>query len=314
MENLWLWGRGMALTDNTRGILLMCGAMLAFTLNDTLVKAVLADGMGLYQVIALRGIGAALGLILLALHQTGRLALWPRGPDRWFLSLRTLGELGATWCFLVALSHMPLANLSAILQSLPLVVTLTAALLLGEPIGWRRIAAIVVGFAGVMIIIRPGAADFDQWSLLGLASVGFVVLRDLATRRFSKALPSATGAIWAAVVVLVMGLAGVSQAGWQPVSLLAGLEIAGAALFLIVGYICAIKVMRVGEIGVVSPFRYTSLLFAVVLGWLLFGSLPDRWTMLGGAVVVASGVYMLMRERRKRLEVLAMKQDVRTDR
>ena len=304
----------MALTDNTRGILLMCGAMLAFTLNDTLVKAVLADGMGLYQVIALRGIGAALGLILIALHQTGRLALWPAGPDRWFLSLRTLGELGATWCFLVALSHMPLANLSAILQSLPLVVTLAAALLLGEPIGWRRIAAIVVGFAGVMIIIRPGAADFDQWSLLGLASVGFVVLRDLATRRFSKALPSATGAIWAAVVVLVMGLAGVSQAGWQRVSLLAGLEITGAALFLIVGYICAIKVMRVGEIGVVSPFRYTSLLFAVVLGWLLFGSLPDRWTMLGGAVVVASGVYMLMRERRKRLEVLAMKQDVRTDR
>ena len=290
----------MALSDNARGIALMCGSMLAFTLNDTLVKAVLADGMDLYQVIALRGIGAALGLIALALQQTGRLALWPAGPDRWFLSLRTLGELGATWCFLVALSHMPLANLSAILQSLPLVVTLTAVLLLGEPIGWRRIAAIVVGFVGVMIIIRPGANDFDEWSLLGLASVGFVVLRDLATRRFSHALPSTTGAIWAAVTVLVMGLIGVSQSGWQPVSLLAGVEIAGAALFLIVGYICAIAVMRVGEIGVVAPFRYTSLLFAIVLGWLLFGSLPDRWTMLGGAVVVASGVYMLLRERRLR--------------
>ena len=300
-------GAGMTLSDNARGILLMCGSMLAFTLNDTLVKAVLHDGMGLYQVIALRGIGAALGLILLTLQQTGRLALWPAGPDRWFLSLRTLGELGATWCFLVALSHMPLANLSAILQSLPLVVTLTAALLLGEPIGWRRIAAIVVGFAGVMIIIRPGAADFDEWSMLGLASVGFVVIRDLATRRFSQALPSTTGAIWAAGVVLVMGLIGTAGSGWQPVSLLAGAEIAGAALFLIVGYICAIQVMRVGEIGVVAPFRYTSLLWAVVLGWLLFGTLPDRWTLLGGTVVVASGVYMLWRERRKRLEVLSMK-------
>ena len=174
----------MTLSDNARGILLMCGTMLAFTLNDTLVKAVLQDGMNLYQVITLRGIGAALGLIVLALHQTGRLDLWPAGPDRKFLALRTFGELGATWCFLVALSHMPLANLSAILQSLPLVVTLAAALVLHEPIGWRRIAAILVGFAGVMIIIRPGAANFDEWSLLGLASVGFVVIRDLSTRAF----------------------------------------------------------------------------------------------------------------------------------
>ena len=138
--------------------------------------------------------------------------------------------------------------------------------------------------------------------MLGLASVGFVGIRDLATRRFSHALPSTTGAIWAAGVVLVLGLIGTARSGWQPVSLLAGAEIAGAALFLIVGYICAIKVMRVGEIGVVAPFRYTSLLFAIILGWLLFGTLPDRWTLLGGAIVVASGVYMLMRERRKRIE------------
>ncbi len=292
----------MALSDNARGIALMCGSMLAFTLNDTLVKAVLHDGMDLYQVIALRGVLAALGLTAVALHQSGRLHLWPVGSDRKFLSLRTLGEVGATWCFLSALEHMALANLSAILQSLPLVVTLAAAMLLGEPIGWRRIAAIVVGFVGVMIIIRPGAADFDEWSLLGLASVGFVVIRDLSTRRFSPALPSTTGAIWAATAVTAMGLIGVTQGGWQPVSLLAGTQIAGAALCLIAGYICAITVMRVGEIGVVAPFRYTSLLFVIILGWLLFGTFPDRWTLLGGGIVVASGIYMLWRERRKRRE------------
>ena len=129
----------MQLSDNFRGVLLMCGSMLAFTLNDTLVKAVIHDGMPLYQVIALRGIGAAAGLCLIALQQNGRLALWPQGPDRLWLALRTVGELGATWSFLVALTHMPLANLSAIMQSLPLVVTLAAALLLGEPIGWRRL-------------------------------------------------------------------------------------------------------------------------------------------------------------------------------
>ena len=295
----------MTLSDNARGIALMCGSMLAFTLNDTLIKAVIHDGMDLFQAISLRGVGAALGLVVLALWQTGRLSLWPRGPDRAFLALRTFGEVGGSFCFLVALAHMPLANLSAIMQSLPLVVTLAAALLLGEPIGWRRIAAIVVGFVGVMIIIRPGAADFDEWSVLGLGSVGFVVIRDLATRRFSSALPSTTGAIWAAVSVLAMGLIGVSQQGWQPVSLLAGAEIVGSAAFLIVGYICAIMVMRVGEIGVVAPFRYTSLLFAIILGWLLFDTMPDAWTLLGGAIVVASGIYMLLRERRKRLEAVA---------
>ena len=295
----------MTLSDNTRGILLMCGSMLAFTLNDTLVKAVLADGMNLFQAISLRGVGAALGLVAIALWQNGRVNLWPAGPDRKFLALRTFGELGATFCFLVALAHMPLANLSAIMQSLPLVVTLTAAVLLGEPIGWRRIAAILVGFVGVMIIIRPGAADFDEWSMLGLGSVGFVVIRDLATRRFSSGLPSTTGAIWAAGTVLIMGLIGVANAGWQPVTLLATAQIVGAALFLIAGYICAIMVMRVGEIGVVAPFRYTSLLWAIILGWLLFDTLPDNWTLLGGGIVVVSGIYMLLRERRKRLEAAA---------
>ncbi|MEI6097159.1 MAG: DMT family transporter [Alphaproteobacteria bacterium] len=283
----------MQLSDNLRGVMLMCGSMLAFTLNDTLVKAVINDGMPLYQVIALRGIGAAAGLCLIALRQNGRLGLFPRGRDRLWLALRTVGELGATWSFLVALTHMPLANLSAIMQSLPLVVTLVAALLLGEKIGWRRLTAIVVGFVGVMIIIRPGAAAFDQWSVLGLVSVGFVVLRDLATRQFSQALPATTGAIWAAVTVLTMGSLGVVGQGWQPMTLGHLGQIAGAAAFLIVGYLCAIQVMRVGEISVVAPFRYTSLLWAILLGWLLFGSLPDMWTLIGGGITVASGLFIL---------------------
>jgi len=286
------------MTDNMRGVLLMCGSMLAFTLNDTLVKAVLHDGMPLYQVIALRGLGAITGLCLIALRQNGRLGLWPAGRDRLWLALRTVGEVGATWSFLVALSHMALANLSAIMQSLPLVVTLVAALLLGERIGWRRITAIVVGFVGVMIIIRPGAADFDRWSVLGLISVAFVVLRDLATRKFSQSLPSTTGALWAAMAVFTMGCVGTAQAGWYPVSALHLAEIAGSAVFLIVGYLCAIKVMRVGEISVVAPFRYTSLLWAIILGWLLFGTLPDFWTVVGGATTVASGLFILQRQAR----------------
>jgi len=286
----------VAISDNFRGILLMCGSMLAFTLNDTLVKAVMNAGVPLYQVITLRGIGAALGLVLIALQQNGRLALWPEGRDRLYLGLRTVGEVGATLAFLLALAHMQLANLSAIMQSLPLVVTLVAALLFHEPIGWRRIAAIVVGFIGVLIIIRPGAADFDRWSVLGLVSVAFVVLRDLATRKFSRALPSTTGAIWAALAVLVVGALGLAHQGWQPISALHLAAIAGAAAFLIAGYLCAIMVMRVGEISVVAPFRYTSLLWAILLGWLLFGNLPDQWTLVGGAITVSSGLFILQRQ------------------
>lgn len=294
----------MNLSDNTRGILLMCGSMLAFTLNDTFVKAVTEDGMPLFQAIVLRGIVSTIGLLVIASRSPGGFYLLPKGRDRLFLSLRTVGEVTSTLTFLVALTHMPLANLSAIMQSLPLAVTLAAAFLLKSPIGWRRLTAITVGFFGVLLIIRPGAADFDRWSVLGLVSVACIVLRDLATRSFSVNLPSTTGAIWASVAVTVMGLIGVAGEGWQPLTLQGVVETSAAAALLIVGYLSAIKVMRVGDLAVVAPFRYTSLLFAILLGWARFGTLPDQMTLIGGAIVVASGIYMLVRERKRRLEDL----------
>ena len=287
----------MTFSDNTRGIWLMCASMLGFTLNDTLVKAVFDSGVPLSQVILLRGLVATVGLFVIAARSPGGLQLLPKGPDRWYLTLRTIGEVAATVTFLVALTHMPLANLSAIMQFLPLAVTLAAAVVLKTPIGWSRLAAILVGFAGVMLIIRPGAVDFDRWSVLGLASVGFVVLRDLSTRFFSSHLPSTTGAIWASVAVMGMGGVDVVREGWHPLTLQALVETSVAAGFLIVGYLAAIKVMRVGDLAVVAPFRYTSLLFAILLGWALFGTLPDHLTLIGAAIVVASGVYMLMQER-----------------
>lgn len=287
-------------SDNMRGILLMCASMLAFTLNDTFVKAVTSGGLPLFQAILLRGLVSTTGLMLIASRSPGGWHLWPSGRDRGLLALRTLGEVSATLTFLVALTHMPLANLSAIMQSLPLAVTLTAALVLKAPIGWRRLAAILVGFVGVLLIIRPGAADFDLWSMLGLASVACVVLRDLSTKGFSAALPSTTGAIWASLAVTAMGVVGTASEGWQPVSALELAQTSSAAGFLIVGYLCAIKVMRVGDLSVVAPFRYTSLLFAILLGWARFGTLPDGKTMIGGLIVVLSGVYMLWRERARR--------------
>ena len=290
----------MALSDNMRGILYMNISMFAFTLNDTFVKAA-TESLPLFEVIFLRGLLSSLTLMALARVTQGGLHLWPAGPDRRVLGWRTVGEIGATLLFLLALTQMPLADLSAIMQFLPIAVTLAAALILREPIGWRRMIAILIGFAGVMMIIRPGAAAFDVNALMGLGSVAFVVLRDLSTRQFSRALPSVTPALWAALAVTTMGLAGMLFQGAVLPDLREALLILGAAAFLIVGYLFAVMVMRVGDIGVVAPFRYMALLWAILLGWLLFGTLPDAWTLRGAAVVVASGIYILLRERSLRL-------------
>lgn len=283
------------MNDNARGALYMNIAMLAFTLNDTSMKAVTLT-MPLWQAITLRGALTTIALVVIGMVMGG-LRLVPKGRDRVVLLTRTVAELGATVLFLVALTHMPLANLSAIMQSLPLAVTLVAALVLGEKVGWRRMLAIAIGFVGVMIIIRPGTAGFDRWALMGLGSVACVVVRDLSTRQLSREVPSATVAIWASSSVMVMGLIGVAFDGWRPVTGTEGLWILAASANLIVGYMFVIMVMRVGDISFVAPFRYMALFWAILLGWLLFDTLPDRWTVIGAAIVVAMGIFAFWRER-----------------
>jgi drug/metabolite transporter (DMT)-like permease len=285
----------MELSENARGALWMSIAMGAFTLNDTCMKAVTAV-LPLYEAIALRGFLTMTAIALIG-WRAGTLTLRIAPADRTWLLLRTVGEVGGTVTFLNALRHMPLANLSAILQSLPLAVTLAAALLLREAVGWRRLLAIAVGFCGVMLIIRPGTEGFDRWSVLGLASVGFVVLRDLATRRLSSGLTSVTVAFSAAASVTVMGFAMVPFSGWVTPGADELALIAGASVFLFTGYILIVMAMRSGDIGHVAPFRYTSLIFALVLGWVIFGQFPDRLTFLGGIIVIATGIYTFHRER-----------------
>lgn len=288
----------MAMSDNMRGVLLMNVAMLAFTLNDTAMKAV-AETLPLFQAITLRGVLTTAGLVALAMARGG-LRLWPGRRDGGIVALRTLAEVFATLTFLVALTHMPLANLSAIMQSLPLAVTLAAALVLRDPIGWRRLSAIGIGFLGVLLIVRPGTDGFDRWALLGLASVACVVVRDLSTRTLGGAVPSATVAIWAGAGVTLLGLVGLTVQGWAPMGVREALIILFAASCLVVGYMTVVMVMRVGDIGTIAPFRYTALLWAILLGYVVFGALPERLTLIGAGIVVATGIYTLLRERRLR--------------
>lgn len=280
--------------ENLRGAALMTLSMISFTCNDTVMKFVTQD-MPLYQAIFMRGLVVMALLFLLARREAG-LVLRLEPGDRWPMVLRVIGELASTVLFLNALLHMAIGDLSAIMQSLPLVVMVAGALVFGEKLGWRRISACIVGFFGVLIILRPGGADFDVWAVIALASMLMVALRDLATRRFSRNVASTTISFYAAVSVVIMGATGAFIQGWILPDLQHLLLLLLSGAFLSVGYMSAVSAMRVGEISYVAPFRYTSLLVAIIAGLAVFGEWPDLWTWVGAALVVGAGLYTILRE------------------
>ena len=285
----------MMMSDNMRGVLFMNIAMLTFTLNDSFMKAA-TQTMPLFQAVTLRGVLTTAALLVIGMVYGG-LRPWPARRDMGIITLRTLADVAATVFFLVALTHMPLANLSAIMQSLPLAVTLGAALVFKTPLGWRRMTAILIGFLGVMLIIKPGSEVFNIWSVMGLLSVATVVVRDLSTKALSSVVPSVLVSVAAGAGVTLMGVIGSIGSGWHPVS---GHEMAlilGSSVFLVIGYLMSVMVMRVGDISMIAPFRYTSLLWAILLGWLVFGNLPDHLTLLGASIVIAMGSFTFWRER-----------------
>lgn len=286
------------LTDNMRGALLMMACMLAFLINDSCLKA-LSDEVPLMQAITLRGMATTAILIGIGLAWGGLQLRLPR-RDWGRIALRTAAEVAAAYFFISALYHMPIANATAILQALPLAVTLAAALFLGEPVGWKRLTAIGIGFLGVMLIIRPGPEGFNTYSIYALISVVAVVVRDIATRGLSRQVPSMTVAVATGAGVTAFGLAGSTVVDWVPMSSLAMWQMAGAVVFVILGYLTSILTIRTGEIGFVAPFRYSSLVFALISGLVVFGEWPDGVTLAGCAIVVATGLFTLYRERRVR--------------
>jgi drug/metabolite transporter (DMT)-like permease len=211
--------------------------------------------------------------------------------------LRAFGEMGATVIYLIALAHLPLAFTSAVFQSVPLAVTMCAALFLKEAVGWRRWLAITIGFIGVLIIVRPGTDGINPYALMLLVGVGFTACRDLATRRVPDVIPTlmisalTSSAITLTGAGLVVPMGGWSPIGWGEIGLLVI-----ASLLLLIGYHFIILAMREGEISFVSPFRYTSLLWSILLGIVIFGDVPGPATILGSIIVVSSGIYTLYRE------------------
>ena len=281
----------------------MAVAMAGFTMNDSITK-LMSSQMNFGEVMLVRGLFAIVLIAALAVHQGAIRPLRTLFVKP--VALRIFGEVGGTVSFLAAITHLPLANTSAIMQSLPLAITLGAALTLREPVGWRRWSAIVAGFIGVLIIVRPGVAGFNQFTLLALVSVLFCSLRDLATKQIPPHIPSLFITLLTTITVTTAGAVILFPlGGWTPPSAHAvghaGTRSGAGADRLSMRHHGAAS----GDISAIAPFRYTALLWALLLGYLVFGDVPDGMMVLGASIIVASGLYAFYRERIRHREVAA---------
>lgn len=278
------------------GALLMTASMASFTLNDTMLKLT-AGAVPLAQLIFLRSL-ITCSLMLATKGRIGTMHFDIARRDWLLIGARAATEVVVSYFFLTALFNMPLANITAIMQVVPLAVTLASALFLREAVGWRRFVAIFIGFFGVLMIIKPGAEGFNIWAIYALLAMIGVTARDLITRQLSPFVPSMTVALSTAVAVMVaFGL--VSLTGpWVAIAPQTWLLIIGSAVAIMAGYFLSIWVMRVGEVSFTAPFRYTGLVWALLLGWFVFGEWPGWMTLVGAAIVVATGVFTFYRERK----------------
>lgn len=291
----------LQLSDNTRGAVLMSLGMAAFTFGDASIKATGGD-MPLSQILVIRGVLASSALLAMAWYFKGLKLSLPR-RDWALIVTRGLSEAAAAYFFLTALLAMPLANVTALLQMLPLTVTLGGAIVFRESVGWRRWTAIAFGFLGMLLIVRPGTEGFTSASVYALCSVAAVTVRDLVTRRVSQETPSLTLTLASSVMVTLFAAGWSFGQDWVAMTpRLTGLVLM-ATTFITAAYLCSVMAMRVGEVGFIAPFRYTGLVWALILGFLAFGEWPTTLTLIGAAIIVATGVFSLLREARLKRRV-----------
>ncbi|CAN5273536.1 DMT family transporter [soil metagenome] len=283
--------------ENLRGILAIVACNFLFLINDTMIKLASAE-LPLGEIITIRGAFATIVLVpIVAAAGLIREIRLVRQPA---LMWRTLAEIGAAYFYLIALFHIPISNTNTIIQVVPLAVTACAAIFLGHAVGWRRWIAIVIGFLGVVVVIRPGLGGFNSYGLLALVSAGFITIRDMSTRVMPAAVPTLLIALTTAVVVGLTGPVFAIIAGeqWALPSGHVLLLLATAVVFLVGGYLLSVDFMRHGDLAVVAPFRYTVILWAMIVGFVVWGETPDLPMLAGSAIIIATGVYTFHRERR----------------
>lgn len=273
-----------------RSIRLMVLSMTAFTLNDALVK-VASQTMPTGQLIFLRGL-LATAFVLLAVRLAGT-TLEPRRLVTGWVAVRALVDAFATLVFLVSLFHLPLATATAINMVTPLVIAAMAAWWLRERVSPGRWLLILAGFGGVLMIIQPGVDGFNAWAWLCLAGTLLTALRDIITRRIPPDMPSIGITLATAVGVTLLAAVVMLFEGWKPMALREWGLLVAAAGFLAIGYQLIIRSTRSGDISAVAPFRYVCLLLALVLGWAIWGHVPNLLAWAGIALVMGAGLILL---------------------
>lgn len=290
--------RAASRSDNLTGILMMLAAMALFAVEDLFLKW-LASGLPLGQIILASGLLGAPVFMLLARAQ-GRGILVKDALHPAVLA-RNIGEMVGTASFVAALAAVPLGTVAAVLQAMPLAVTLGAAILFRECVGWRRWTAIATGLAGVLLVIRPGAEGFDPEALLVLVTVAGMSLRDLAARAIPQEVTTAQVSAWGLMAVSVLGAGMLAVTGGaRTVGAGEGLILLSAVVFGTAGYWAVTSATRTGAVSVVAPFRYTRLVFSMGLGVVFLAERPDVLTLIGAGLIVASGLYALAFERARK--------------
>jgi len=278
---------------NSRGIAALVCGMAAFSISDVFTKLVaLTHPLG--EVFAVRGLFTAT-LVGAAIVVMGDWRHWRSALNTAVLA-RSLLDATSSALYVAALVHLPLTDITAVVLLSPLIVTMMAVVIFRERVDARRWAAVLVGFAGVLFIVRPAPASFNAWAIVALGAAVANSVRDVLTRKLDPAIPTSLLTLSSMVALTLVGV-GLSIFGvWLPFSayeyllLLAGAVFFGLAVFFVA------LAFRGGEISVVAPFRYTSLLWAGAAGYVAFNEIPDAWSLTGAALIVASGLYVLRRD------------------
>jgi len=297
-----LAGSRAAPAGQRRGIAATLGAVTLWTCNDTcgkLASEVFPTG----EMMAVRGIFAialAVGIVVYTGHgrtllHGGKLFLRP------MLLLRAGLDAAVVLAFLKALAHMPLANVTAISQTTPIIMTLIAAAFGLERIGWRRALAILIGFSGVLLVVKPTADGLTIYAGLAILSAALVAVRDILTRFIDPGIPSPIIALGTAVVGALSGLGLGLTEDWGPVLVPSTLYLVLAGILVTFGNLMIVVAYRAAEAGILAPFRYFSIVMALILGYVVFKNLPDLISILGIVLIIGSGVYTMHRERVRRL-------------
>jgi len=283
---------GTLASQPMRAVVCMLIGVSLLALNDGLIKS-LTSHYPTGQILFIRGLFALPWIVLLSLRDGGLHRLLIKNVRG--QSVRAVCVIASSFLFVSGLVYLPLADAIAAAFTGPLFITAMAPIMLGERVGWRRWVAVIAGFAGVLFMVRPGT-EAMQWAILfPLGAALFGGMRDLITRRISRSETSVAVLFVTTSVVMLAGLC-TAPFGWDTLSLSHLWTFAGSGLLVACSHYLMIEAFRLGEAAMVAPFKYSSVLWGVLFGFLLFGDLPDMWTLAGAAIVIAAGLYILRRE------------------